>query len=122
MSFNIFLKEISLAEQQDYVDQISLLQSKLNHLEEALKFEEQEKLMLDKLNSHKAIAAKEAELLAKKKHEKATEEIQLQQEEGARRKLVKKMMTDTDKNLLPITNFLGSLDGKKKHTGRKTVI
>lgn len=96
-------------EQQDYVDQISLLQSKLNHLEEALKIEEKEKEMSERLSTHKLNAAKEAELLSRKQKEKLQEEMQLQEEEGKRKKLMKNFTNDSDSS--PTTKFLANLEG-----------
>lgn len=83
----------------------------MNHLEETLKIEEKEKHMNDKLTSHKVNAAKEADLLSTKEKEKVTEQIHLQEEEGARKKLLKKMISDSNNSLSPITNVVVNLEG-----------
>lgn len=102
---------MGLAEQQDCIDQVSLLHTKLNHLEETLKIEEQEKKLRDKLESHRADSAKEAEVLARKEQENASEEIKLQEEEGLRKKLVKKMVAESGSDLAPVTKVLLNLEG-----------
>lgn len=82
------------------------------HLEETLKIEEEEGKLREKVEFHKEKALEEARLIARKQQEKAEEELQLQREEGARKKVVKKMIFDSDNSLAPITNVLVNFEGK----------
>ena len=79
-----------------------------------MKIEEQEKRMMEKHETRKIQLenTRDLELLAKKQQEEAAEELQLQAEEGTRKKLVKKMITDSDPALSPITKVLVNVDGK----------
>lgn len=65
--------------------------------------------MTDRMYSYNKQSIKEAETVARKEQENAKEELQLQQEEAGRRKLVKKMMNETD--VKPITDVLQHMEG-----------
>ena len=104
---------MGVCEQQNCIDQVTLLRSKLNHLEETLKIEEQEKQWKQKLDTQLIESSRrEAEVLARKEQERASEEILLQEEEGARKKLLNKMVSDADRSLEPVTKLLVNLEGK----------
>ena len=100
-----------MAEQQDCVDQISLLQSKLLHLEETIKLEEQEGKLKEKMEIHQKKRKDEAELIERKEKERAADEIRLQEEEGVTRKIVKKMVSESSPSLSPITKYLAHFEG-----------
>lgn len=99
-----------MAEQQDCFDQISLLQSKLIHLEQTMKLEEEENKLKDKMEMNRIYAVQEAELAAKKAEEMAKEDHILQEEEGVTRKLVKKMV-DSNGSQSSVTNVLVRFEG-----------
>ena len=103
--------DLSIAEQQEYIDQISLLHSKLIHLEEALKIEEQEAKLMENLEIHRMKSIQDANFKAQKEKERMVEEINVQKEELERKKLVKKMVVESDKALVPITNVVVNLEG-----------
>lgn len=119
ISFNNFIyfyilficQELPLPEHQEYVDQMSLLQKKLVHLEETLKIEEQEGLLKEKINFHQSNSVKEAQLIARKKIENAANQKQLQEEESARRAIIQNMVNETDKTLSPIKDVLVHFEG-----------
>ena len=102
---------MTLSEQQEYVNQISLFHSKLVHLEETLKIEEKEAQLQMKLDFHKKNSIEEANLLAKKQQEQAKQEMELQKEEGHRKSVMQKMLNVSDETMAPIQNFLVNLEG-----------
>lgn len=77
--------------------------------------------MGDRLQSFKKQAMEEAETIARKEQENAKEELAIQEEEGVRRKLMKKMVTESDKSLSPVTDVLSHFEGISylKHEGHK---
>ena len=81
------------------------------HLEETLKIEENESRLLKNMKVHKSNSATEEKLIARKEQEVAAQEVQLQQEEGKTRSLVKDMVDATDKSLTPITKVLSHFEG-----------
>lgn len=93
------------------MEQISILQTKILHLQETLKLEEQESKIYEKLEIQKQNSIREAELVARKEQERAKEQVQLEVEESATNKIVKKMVTDSEKNLSPITNAISHFEG-----------
>lgn len=60
---------------------------------------------------HHANATRQTELLARKKDEHAMQQKQIQEEEGARRSIVKNMVKETQHNLSPITDVLVHFEG-----------
>ena len=87
------------------------------HLEQTLKIEEEEMKLKEKLDFHKSNAAEEAKLKAKKSQEMAAEQVLLEQEEGERRILVKKMTNNSNSDLSPIKNVLQNFEG----TGNRSI-
>ena len=102
---------MSLPQQQEYINQISLLHKKIMHLEETLKIEEEENQLQNKIEFHHANSVKEADIIVRKKAEHNTQQRQLLEEEGARRCIVKKMVNSTSSSLAPITDVLVHFEG-----------
>lgn len=100
-----------LPEQQEYIGQVSLLHSKLAHLEETMKIEEKECRLKEKIAFLKSNSIREAKLKAKKDQENAQNEIRLQQEEQSRHDLVIEMVEKSDNSLSPITKVLVNFEG-----------
>lgn len=101
-----------LNEQQEYLNQIALINKKLVHLKETLKIEDEEKKLLDKIKFHQDNSSHEAELLARKNEETDARNLQLQEEEGGRRAIINKMVKETGGNLTPIKDALIHFEGK----------
>ena len=66
---------------------------------------------MEKMENKRKNASIEAELIAKKKAEKAKEQLQLQKDEAHTRKLVDKMVSETDTSLSPVTSLLSHFEG-----------
>ena len=100
-----------LPEEQQYIKQIAILQKKINHFEEAMKLEEEEKKITEKIDFHKANFSKEAELEAKKDEENAFEQFKLRQEEEERHEIIQKMVHGNDDSLSSIKEVLVHFEG-----------
>ena len=77
-----------------------------------MKIEDEEKLLKQKMAFHHANSVKEKELWARKKQEQQASQMELQEEEGARRCIMKNMMNETENNLSPIKDVLIHFEGK----------
>lgn len=105
-------QELTLPEQQEYVNQVALLHKKLIHLEETLKIEAEEGKLQKKMEFHHVNSIKQADLLSRKKEEQKAQQVQLQEEEGTRHCIIEEMVKNTDDSLAPIKNVLVHFEGK----------
>ena len=80
-------------------------------MEEALRIEENQNQLGQKLAFHIANARNEAKLLERKKEEELAENLELEREEQVTHNLVAKMVIDSDDSLSPITKLLGNFEG-----------
>lgn len=100
-----------LPEHQEYLNQITLLNKKLLHLEETLKLEEEEGQLKQKIDFHQANSLKEAEIAARKEEETSLLQKELQEEEAGRHAVFTTMENSKDDSLSPIKDVLVHLEG-----------
>lgn len=102
---------MELPEQQEYINQISLIQSRIIHLEESMKIEDQEKRLEEKIKFHKENSAKDAALRARKEEENASQKLQLEKEEEARHDIVDEMVKSNGNNISKMKDVLVHFEG-----------
>ena len=100
---------MGLPEQQEYMNQISLIKKKLLHLEETLKIENEESQLMDKIYFHRANSAKEAALQVAHNKENAARDVELEEEESQRHRVIDKMVKGD--SLSPIKDALIHFEG-----------
>lgn len=105
------MKELPLQVQQEYLNQITLLYQKINHLEGALQIEESQTRFNENMSFHMKQARDEAKLMKRKQDEELAETLEMEKDEQKTHNLISKMVINTDDSLSPITVVLGNFEG-----------
>lgn len=93
------------------MNQITLLNRKLIHLEETVKLEDEEGQLKEKINFHQANSLKEAALAARKAEENSLLQDELNEEEAGRNAVLTNMVNNKDDSLSAIKDVLVHFEG-----------